>query len=73
MDTSRINKVKPPQHDGTPRAHGGLAEVVLRRVVDGARASRLFFLQSEEIPSGQRRTFALGEAREVTGVRRARQ
>ena len=71
MDTSRVDGVKAPPHDGTPRAHGGLAEVVLGRVVDGAWGSRLLFLESEEIAAGQWRTFALGEAREVTGVRRA--
>ena len=24
MDTSRLNEVKTPQHDGTPRTHGSL-------------------------------------------------
>ncbi len=35
MDTSRIEEVKPPQHDGTPRSHGlPVLVVVGQDVVD---------------------------------------
>ena len=37
MDTSRLNEVKAPPHDGTPRPHGAisaLADVELRHLLE---------------------------------------
>ena len=49
METSRISEVKAPQHDGTPRAHGGLAEVVLGRIIHRTGTAGLLFLEPEEV------------------------
>ena len=56
MDTSRLDEVKTPQHDGTPRTHGAisaLADVELRHLLEeGPRGFRAHFAEELDVVVG---------------------